>query len=354
MIISARKGEPVASHHTPVDFSDEGILETKHLQKWILESPAVLGEHLLILDEEFREFETQKDRVDILCVDHDGHLVVVELKRTAHADFAELQALRYASMIRTMTLDHAASVLAESEHGKANSINPEGARQQIVEFISHGEGNGQVGELSSEPRIILVSPGFSRELLTTVHFLREHSVDISCISINAYAIEEGRYIIVPDRIYPVREIEELIVKVRKKEAAQESAAQSRTPRSLPLLVERGLLKDGDRVVLKHMLPTYVQPHFDEANPVFQGTIVVTPDGPPGIRWTADNKVYSPSRLAVTVFEQYRPKDKTTKLQLSGPDYWGTPERSLKGWADEVLADEEKGEKEVGSQPVAEK
>src|SRR5690606_36690952 len=58
---------------------------------------------LMVVAEEFGEFRDVRRRLDLLCMDKSGQLVVVELKRTEDGGHMELQALRYAAMVSTMT-----------------------------------------------------------------------------------------------------------------------------------------------------------------------------------------------------------------------------------------------------------
>lgn len=77
ILVKVRKGEHTVSHLVPVRFEDAGIREVQDLETWILAKPEVLGEPLLVLDDEFNAFEGAKDRLDILALDQQGHIVVV-------------------------------------------------------------------------------------------------------------------------------------------------------------------------------------------------------------------------------------------------------------------------------------
>src|SRR5581483_1821192 len=76
--------------------------ERQDLQRLLKGSISVLGEELLVIAEEFSEWEDSKRRVDLLALDRSGALVVIELKRTEDGGHMELQAVRYAAMISTM------------------------------------------------------------------------------------------------------------------------------------------------------------------------------------------------------------------------------------------------------------
>src|SRR5437868_3030963 len=81
------------------------LWERQHIEEWIRKAPEILGEDLLVVSVEFDRFQTSRDRLDILAVDRAGKLVVVEIKRDATAAIADLQALRYAAMVSSMTLE---------------------------------------------------------------------------------------------------------------------------------------------------------------------------------------------------------------------------------------------------------
>ncbi|MDP9397338.1 MAG: endonuclease NucS [Actinomycetota bacterium] len=88
-------------------FAGQGVLERTDLQRALREHIGVLDDGLLVVAEEFGDFVDARRRVDLLCVDRQGQLVVVELKRTEDGGHMELQALRYAAMVSTMTFDQA-------------------------------------------------------------------------------------------------------------------------------------------------------------------------------------------------------------------------------------------------------
>src|SRR4051812_13132866 len=92
-------------------FATQGVLERRHLQAALRGHIEVLGDDLLVIAEEFGEFTDANRRIDLLCVDRSGRLVVVELKRTETGGAMDLQALRYAAMVSTMTFDDVEAAL---------------------------------------------------------------------------------------------------------------------------------------------------------------------------------------------------------------------------------------------------
>ena len=93
------------------DFASQGLRERTDLQPLIRDQIEVLDPDLLVISEEFGDWEESKRRIDLLAVDREANLVVIELKRTESGGHMELQALRYAAMVSTMTFDKAVEYL---------------------------------------------------------------------------------------------------------------------------------------------------------------------------------------------------------------------------------------------------
>ena len=63
-----------------VDFSELGLHERDDIQKWVAANPRILDQDLLVVTEEFSEFDKTDERLDLLAVYSTGNLVVIELK----------------------------------------------------------------------------------------------------------------------------------------------------------------------------------------------------------------------------------------------------------------------------------
>lgn len=320
LILTVRQKETQAIE--PVQLSDLGILERRDLQEWILRHPNVLGESLLVLDYEFNQFSDVKDRIDILAVDEDGRLVIVELKRDEHGQHADLQALRYAAKLRSMSLDDAAKVLANSSHRSGTVLTEADARQKILDFLGGGP---EFIELSAEPRIILAGPGFGKDLTTTVLFLRDHGIDVSCVRLRAYPIGPDDVVLVPERLIPIPETEEYLAKVEVKQRRVEAAQSRRLPEALRYLVDKGVVEDGQGVQLRHHLIAGIR--FVPDDPRFSATIVARPGERPKLKWRHDGQEYTISALTAIIFNQMRTDGKVGEA-YSGAYYWGGQDESL--------------------------
>ena len=58
-----------------VDFSELGLRERDDIQKWVAANPRILDQDLLVITEEFSEFDKTDERLDLLAVDSAGNLV---------------------------------------------------------------------------------------------------------------------------------------------------------------------------------------------------------------------------------------------------------------------------------------
>ena len=184
--------------------------------------------------EEFGAFVGAKRRIDLLGVDREGHLVVFELKRTPDGGHLELQALRYAAMVSTMTFDdlvgHYERYLATVEHEAADD-----ARVRLADWLDDGDS----AVISRNVRIVLVSAGFDREITTTVLWLTDlYGLDIRCVRLTPYRVGE-RLLLDVQQVIPLPEASELTIQLQRK-AAQERAVRGSDGRDwTPYVITQG-------------------------------------------------------------------------------------------------------------------
>src|SRR5450755_2907259 len=132
-------------------FADEKVLERTGLQRLLRTRIDAIADDVLIVAEEFGAFADARRRIDLLGIDREGHLVVFELKRTPDGGHLELQALRYAAMVSTMTFDdlvgHYETYLATVEPEAADE-----AQARLANWLDDGDGT----VISRHVRIVLV------------------------------------------------------------------------------------------------------------------------------------------------------------------------------------------------------
>jgi hypothetical protein len=187
-------------------FADEGISERNDLQRLLVQNIEMIAAGTLIIAEEFCEWEDSKRRIDLLGVDRQGNLVVIELKRTEDGGHMELQALRYAAMVSAMTFAQATDIYAAhlAKPGRSGD-----AKEELLNHISDETAFGQ------DVRIILVSAEFSKEITTSVLWLNERMLDITCVRLRPYSLE-GRVLLDVQQVIPLPEAAGYTVQLKQK------------------------------------------------------------------------------------------------------------------------------------------
>lgn len=284
-------------------FLDLDIWERKHIQEWIRQAPEILGEQLLVVSIEFDRFVNSSDRLDVLAIDRQGNIVVIELKRDAYAGYSDLQAVRYAAMVSSMTIENLIPYYNsyQKKYLNEDNVSNEKSRTNIEEFVNIDS----FEELSSKPRIILCSENFSQEITTTVLWLNQSGLDISCVRITPHRIKD-QIVIVPNKIIPLQEAKQYLIDIQKKEEQQDKKTGNRA-RTMKILIENKLLKEGDKIFLKNGLPKFMK--YEKDNPKYSATITGKLGMSNSIKWDFDDKEYAISSLTWALFKENHPQQK---------------------------------------------
>ena len=141
-------------------FEVEGILERRDLQRMLRERIDIISPRTLVIAEEFSDWEDTKSRVDLLGVDDHANLVVVELKRNDSGSYMELQAVRYAAMLSTLTFEKAVQIYEDFLRKTQQTKN---ARQELLVFLGWQEPHAD--EFASDVRIVLAAAEPLRRML---------------------------------------------------------------------------------------------------------------------------------------------------------------------------------------------
>lgn len=307
------------------------IWERQHIEEWVRTNPEMLGEDLLIVSIEFDRFDNSNDRLDALAVDRYGNLVVIELKRDPASGYADLQAIRYAAMVSSMTIELLLPYyISYRKKYYDESLTESEAHGQIIEFVE----SDTFSELSNKPRIILCSEGFSQEITATVLWLRESDIDISCVKITPYKVDEN-IIIVPKVVIPLEEAKQYLIDIKRKEEEREQSKKQYRPKTMKILIENNLVQKGDVIFLKNGLPSYLK--YQENNPTFKATITGKLGQSNAVLWENDNNEYSISALAWKIFKDAHPEKKDPG-GVNGNWHWVNSEnKPLWEIAEEYLA-----------------
>jgi hypothetical protein len=268
-------------------FVAESLRERQDMQRWLRDSPDALGERLFVIAEEYGDFEDARRRIDLLALDEEANLVVVELKRTDDGGFMDLQAIRYAAMISTMTFEDV--VRAHETYLQRREISGVAA-DRILKFLGFADPDEvAVGKV---PRIVLVSPEFSKEVTTTVLWLVERGLDIRCLQIQPYRLE-SKFFVDIHQVLPLEQAADYQVRIRQKDESAIRAVASRRELTLHVLARHGLVSSGTEIeVVPEALPSNAS-SMDTR--VFKATIFDL-SSRESVTWQIDGKHYSPTAL----------------------------------------------------------
>jgi len=214
--ISQDRIEPIS----PTTFGEAQLQERADLQRLLRDQIDAVAPGVLVIAEEFGGWEESRRRIDLLGVDKDANLVVIELKRTTDGGHMELQAVRYAAMVSTLTAATAVEIFGKYLADREREIDPEVALLEFLEWDELDE-----DKFGQDVRIVLVAADFSRELTTAVMWLNEKDLDIRCVRIQPYA-HNGHVLIDVQQVVPLPEAADYQIQVREKKRQERQARKS--------------------------------------------------------------------------------------------------------------------------------
>lgn len=198
---------------SPVDRVTLPVLELQeraHLQEWILANPTILGPGVEIITSEYDGWQAANgdrvlDRLDLLAIAPDGHLVVAELKRETAPHSIHMQAINYAAMVSRLTPLDVAELYAADRRRRGQEADTDSVLNRLTtEFLL-------TAETIRHPRIVLIASDFPPSVTATVVWLSEQHVDISLIRFRPYRLGNQQTVVSFSRLYPVPDIEEFTI-----------------------------------------------------------------------------------------------------------------------------------------------
>ena len=220
-------------------FREENLWERRDLQQLLKNNISVIAPDVLVIAEEFGEWSESDRRIDLLAVDKDANLVVIELKRTDDGGHMELQAIRYAAMVANMTWDQAKAAFQRYLNDNDMDLD---AEAKLCEFL--GWDAPREDDFSQTVRIVLASADFSKEITTSVLWLNDRDLDISCVRLSLHKIDE-KLVLSADQIIPLPEAESYQIEVRQKRREERTSRQTSRDRSLFTLSYNGEVYEAD-------------------------------------------------------------------------------------------------------------
>jgi len=191
----------------PVSFEEVNLTERGDLQRLLRDRIDIILKDGMVIAEEFGRWDDSARRIDLLVLDKDANLVVVELKRTDDGGHMELQAIRYAAMVSTMTFAQAVEAHEEYLRDRGSTDN---AKDALLQFLGWEEDTDK--RFAETVRIVLVSADFSKEITTTALWLNEQGIDIRCVRLKPYEMN-SRVVLDVQQLIPLPEAQDYIIQV---------------------------------------------------------------------------------------------------------------------------------------------
>lgn len=305
--------------------ADLGLRERADLQKWIIADPSLVEPGLLILTEEYDKWATPggdrvRDRLDLLALDSEGHLVVMELKRDDAPDDVHLQAITYAAMVSRFTEEDLARIHADFLRRSGEEHDTPKALQAIRAHC----GDELDAALLKQPRIVLIARSFPKQVTSSAVWLNEMGIDVKLVQFRLWA-NEGTHVMTTSVLYPVPGLEEFTVvpaRAEKAETAQRAANSTRNRKAVLRIIDNGSVQPGQTLHFRAFPESMAWDNNEierwVAEDPRRGRATWTGDRGRPLRWEYDGQCYAPTSLVKEMVEQLtgnRPG------YASGPRYW---------------------------------
>ena len=200
-------------------FSDLQLREREHLQEWLANQPDALGEELLIIQKEFDGFADTRERLDLLALDKDGHLVIIENKLDDSGRDVAWQALKYTAYVSSLTK---AQIIDIYQHYLDRFCGGGNAVQSICDFLEVEELDEVVLNPGNDQRLMFIAANFRKEVTSTVLWLCEHRIDASCFKVVPYGFGEELFVDI-QQVIPTPEAADFMISMAEKETEQKTA-----------------------------------------------------------------------------------------------------------------------------------
>jgi len=316
-LFKINSGEKKLTPMPPSTFAAVSMRERQDLQALLRDNSSAIDPDIFIIAEEFSNWHESLRRVDLLALDKGertenlvtANLVVIELKRVEEGGHMELQAIRYAAMLSNMDFEVVVEEYKKFLGQRGKQTEP--ARSQLLQFL--GVSSVEQVKISNKPRILLISPSFSKEITTTVLWLNEQDLDIRCLEVNPYKLGNDLYLDL-EQVIPLPSADEYIVQRREKVQKQERQASiGRREGTIRILISHGILKPNTKLQLIRLpKPGLV---ISEEKMKFATFL-----GDQGIEWDYDkSELYSLSGLCKKICEICG--GDIGAGAFAGPDYW---------------------------------
>lgn len=201
-------------------FSELGFSERHHLQEWLVNTPAVFGEELLMIQKEFAGFDDTKERLDLLAIDKEGNLVIIENKLDDSGRDVVWQALKYAGYCSNLTKNDIIEIYQKylDQYFPNDQVK---ASDRLSEFLEIEDLQTKLINTSTSQRIILVAANYRKEVTNTMLWLSQFNLSCQCFKVTPYSSNSDLFLNI-EQIIPPPEIKEFMIGIAAREAEEKT------------------------------------------------------------------------------------------------------------------------------------
>ncbi len=178
---------------------DNAVFAQSHredqLEEWIEQNPEILGENLLVIARQLNIPEV--GRLDLLCVDSNGKVVIVELKRDLMPRQAVAQGLDYASWLNAASEDEIvgyADQYLQKQSGDGKSNLADAFEEKFDTKLPEG--------FCQNHRILLVAAGLDDSAERIINYLAQKQIGINAVFFNYCELSDNKQILVRSLLVP--------------------------------------------------------------------------------------------------------------------------------------------------------
>jgi hypothetical protein len=313
--LHSREAEPVGES----SLTELKLLERKDLQSLVERYPEMIGPDLMLITTEFDQWELREqriaDRLDVLMLDKEGHLLVAELKRGEAGDTTDLQALKYAAYCANLTVEDVIEMHSRYAHTDASA-----ARSAVIEHAPSLE-DSELGLV----RVCLLASSFGASVSSVVLWLNEVGLDIACIQIVARRVGEGQAVLNARQVLPPPQAKDYLVRRRRRAEMEEQRETKKKKRqTVALLNDHSAVAPGTELTLiTDRFPEEQQRAIEvllQQEPSCGRAIWTGKSSRKALRWERNAEESSPSLIIWRLLDElgFKPTG------VHGPWFWRLP------------------------------
>jgi len=176
-------------------FSRKDLPSESAIHDWVERNPQVLMEDkdLMVIG---REVANDAGSIDLLCLNEDGDLVIIELKKGKTPREVIAQALDYLSSVDTWDRDRLEAIAVE--YFRKTGVGWENLEAAFFEKFSADEAESEeraLPKLNRRQHVLIAAEDVTSAVERMARFLVKKGVPVSCVEFTVYSTEAGETLV---------------------------------------------------------------------------------------------------------------------------------------------------------------